>query len=215
MPELNLTLSEKFTDDDATTIRAALNRHFQISRPVGRVVRRSIDPPSILLLLGGVAAWKILVKPAEAFMNSFFSTLGKRAANAAMDSALEWKKNKDIKPLADVATALVAAANRVDGRVTISIGLNIPDDDLGTALSTDSRDPLEVARVLTAFVVHAQRIADIVQAEIERGHEPIGGVNVELARDGTVKIRWRAGSDFKAYEKRISGLFAGGGEILR
>ena len=208
MSELELTLSERFTDEDATALRAAISRHFHVSSPVQRVHRRSFDLPSTILLLGAPIAWQVLVKPAAAFAKSFGKsfgkTLGKRAGNAVSDIASEWKKNRDIKPLADVAMAFVATADRVGGKVTISVGLNIPDDYFGTVISTDSRDPLEVARVLAAFVVHAQRLADIVQAEIERGHEPIGEVLVELTPDGTVTIRWHAGSDFKAHEKNIS-----------
>ena len=175
MSELSLTLSEKFTDQDATAIRAALSRHFLVSGP-RRMALRSFDAPSIIELLGGVAAWKLLISPASAFMKSFSSTLGKKAANAAWDSASEWKKSKDIKPLRDIATTLVEAANRVGGEVTISFGLNMPDDYSGTVIETRSRDSLEVARVLATFVVHAERIADIVQAEIEHGHEPSGEV---------------------------------------
>ena len=208
MSELELTLSERFTDEDATALRAAISRHFHVSSPVQRVHRRSFDPPSTILLLGALIAWQVLVKPAAAFAKSFGKsfgkTLGKRAGNAVSDIASEWKKNKDIKPLADVAMAFVATADRVGGKVTISVGLNIPDDYFGTVISTDSRDPLEVARVLAAFVVHAQEIADIVQAEIERGHEPLGGFNVGLEHDGTVKIQWLARSDLKAHEKNIS-----------
>ncbi len=189
MSELSLTLSEKFTDEDATALRAAISGHFHVSSPVQRVYRRSFDPPSTIQLLGAAIAWKVLIKPAAAFAESFAKTLGKRAGNAVSDTVSGWKK-KDIKPLADVATAFVTAADGVGGKVTISVGLDIPDDYFGTVISTDSRDPVEVARVLAAFVVHAQEIADIVQAEIERGHEPLGGFNVGLEHAGTVKIQW-------------------------
>ncbi len=202
MSELSLTLSEKFTDEDATAIRAALSRHFQVSGP-RRMALRAFDPPSTIELLGGVEAWKLLAIPAAALTTSFFVALGKRAANAVWDSASEWKKNKTIEPLRDIATTLVEAANRVGGVVTISFGLNIPDDYSGTVIATNSRDPVEVARILATLVVHAQRIADIVQSEIEPGHEPVGEVFIELARDGSVKIRWHARSDFKVHEKHI------------
>ena len=202
MSEIGLVLSEKFSADDAVSIRAALSRHLQVSKPVS-VRQRAIDPPSFIQLLGAAAAWQILVKPAAAFAKGFFSTLGKKTAEAAWDGAAEWKKSEDLKPLVDVVTALVAAADRVGGEVKIVVGLNIPDDHFGTVLSTDSRDPLEVARILSAFVVRAERLSDMMQSEMERGHEPIGEVLVELARDGSMTIRWRAGSDFKAYEERI------------
>lgn len=202
MAEMALALSEKFSQDDAVAIRTALNRHLQVGEPT-RVRQRSFDPPSFIQLLGAAAAWQILLKPAAAFLRAFFGTLGKKTAEAAWDGAQQWKNNRDLRPLSDVATALVAAADRVGGNVKICVGLNVPDDYCGTVISTDSRDPMEVARILSAFVVRAERISDIVQSAIERGDAPVGDVLVELAKDGGMTIRWHAGVDFKTYEERI------------
>ena len=62
---------------------------------------------------------------------------------------------------------------------------------------------MDVARSLSAFVVRTETISATVRAEIERGNEPIGSFFVELERDGSVRIRWRRVSDFKACETRI------------
>ena len=202
MSELNLVLTEKFTEADAQAIRAALNRQLRVSEPEW-LYRRSIDPPQVVQLLGAAVAWQILVKPAAAFITAFFSNLGKRASDAALDSAAEWKKDKDLTPLADVATTLAAATDSVGREVVISVGLDIPDDTFGTVISTKSRDPLEVARILSSFVVRAETISDAVQAEIERGYEPLGPFVMKLEQDGSVTIRWRALRDSKIYEKRI------------
>ena len=202
MSELSLVLSEKFTAEDASSIRAALGRHLRVGNPQS-LWRFSIDPPSIIQLLGTVVAWQILVKPAAAFAKAFFSTHGKKAAEAAWDGVAERKKNEDLRPLVDVVTALVEAADRVGGEVRIGVGLNIPDDHFGTVIWTDSRDPMHVARSLSAFVVRAEEINATVRAEIERGNKPIGSFFVELERDGSVTIRWQGGSDFRTYEARI------------
>ncbi len=87
MSELSLVLTERFTEADATAIRAALNWHLRVREPM-RLYRFSIDPPSIIQLLGTAAAWQILVRPAAAFTKSFFGALGKRAADAAWDGAV-------------------------------------------------------------------------------------------------------------------------------
>ena len=202
MSELSLVLTEKFTEADAQAIRAALNRRLRVSKPEW-LYRRSIDPPQVVQLLGAALAWQVLVKPAAAFITAFFSNLGKRASDAAWDSAAEWKKDKDLTPLADVATTLAAATDSVGGEVIISVGLDIPDDQFGTVISTKSRDPLEVARILSSFVVRAETISDAVQAEIERGYEPLGPFVMQLEQDGSVTIRWHAMRDSKIYEKRI------------
>ena len=202
MSEMSLVLSEKFTAEDAASIRAELGRRLQVGKPVS-LRQRSIDPPSVIQLLGEAAAWLPLVVAATAFAKSFFGTLGKKAADAAWERAAEWKENKDLEPLVDVVTALIAAADRVGGTVRIVIGLNIPDDYAGTEISTYSRDPMEVARILSAFVVRAEKIAATVKAEIESGDAPAAEFFLELEHDGSVTIRWFAGSDLKKYEKRI------------
>ena len=196
--QLSLVLSEKFTAEDASSIRAALGQHLRVGNPRS-VWRLSIDPPSTIELLGAVAAWKILIKPAAAFANAFV----KKAGEAAWDRVTQRKTKEDFSPLVDVVTALVAAANRVGGEVRIGVGLNIPDDHFGTVIWTDSRDPMQVAQSLSAFVVRAEKISATVRPEMERGHEPIGSFFVELDRDGSVTIRWRGASDFKTYEVRV------------
>ena len=85
------------------------SRHLQVGQPVP-LWRQSIDPPSVIQLLGAATLWLPLVTAATAFAKSFFGTRGKRAADAAWDRAAVWKENNDLKPLADVATALVAGA---------------------------------------------------------------------------------------------------------
>ena len=200
--ELILTLSERFAVEDVSSIRAALGRHLRV-RDQRFVVRQSIDPPSIIQLLGAVAAWQILVKPAATFIKAFVSALGKKSGEAAWDLVAARKKNDDLKPLVDVVHALVDAAERVGGEVKIGVGLDIPDDHFGTVIWTDSRDPMDVARSLSAFVVRAETISATVLAEIERGNEPIGWFFVELERDDSVMIRWRRASDSKACETRI------------
>ena len=96
MSAIDLVLSEKFSVDDAVSIRAALSRYWQVSKPVS-VRQRSIDPTSFIQLLG-----------AAAFAKEFFGTLGKKTAEATWNSAAEWKKNEDLRPLVDVVTVLVA-----------------------------------------------------------------------------------------------------------
>ena len=92
MSELILRLSERFAVEDVSAIRAALGRHLRVRNP-RFMVRQSIDPPSTIQLLGAVAAWQILVKPAAAFIKAFFSTLGKKSAEAAWDLVAARKKN--------------------------------------------------------------------------------------------------------------------------
>lgn len=202
MSELTLVLSDKFTESDAKSLRAALGWHLQVGGPMF-VRRASADPPSTIQLLGAVVAWLPLVAAATAFVTAFSKTLGTKAANAAWDSAATWFKSKEADPLADVAKALVAAAERVDGEVRIGVGLSIPDDHFGTAIWADSHDPVEVAKKLAALITHAERISETMQVAIECGRRPIGPAIVELQEDGSVVVKWMAASDMNVCEKHI------------
>lgn len=203
MEELTLVLSEKFTEGDAESLRAALARRLRVGKP--RFVHRaSADPPSTIQLLGEVAAWLPLAAAASGLLAGFSKRLGERVANAAWDGAAAWLRSREGAPLADVAEALVAAADRVDGEVSIGVGLSFPDDHFGTAIWIDSRDPVEVARKLSVFITRVGRISKTMQAEIECGRRPVGPSIVELQEDGSVVLRWMAESDLKLYEKRIT-----------
>ena len=98
---------------------------------------------------------------------------------------------------------LAAAADGVDGEVTISVGLNIPDDHFGTAISIMPGDPEEVARVLASFIVHVEQISKVMRAEIEAGRTPLGPAIIKLQDDGSLMVSWVAQADLNRHELRI------------
>ena len=67
--ELTLVLSEKFTEGDAKSLRAALGRRLQVGNPrfVGRA---AADPPSTIQLLGAVVIWLPPAAAATAFVTA-------------------------------------------------------------------------------------------------------------------------------------------------
>ena len=215
MSELYLELSEKFRDE-ADDIRAELSKHLKVGRPLF-TYRKSADPtlPSSIILLGGFLAWKVLYPPVKAFLE----TLGKRAGEATWDKFANRDDAKpltdvattlataaahvdDAKPLTDVATTLATAAAHVDGEVTISVGLNIPDDRFGTSISIKSSDPEAVARVLAYFVVHVEQLSKAMQAEVAAGRAPFGPAIIERQDDESLVVRWNT-RDGLAHELQI------------
>ena len=201
MSELYLVLSEKF-HHEGDSIRAELSKHLKVGQP--RMVSLcSADPslPSFINLLGDVPTWLPLYAAATAYL----ATLAKRAAEATWDKI---SNRNEVKPLAEVATTLTKVAARVDGKVTISIGLNIPDDYFGTSLFIQSSDSEEVARVLACFIVHVEQVSKAMQDEVAAGRTPFGPAFIELQDDGSLLVRWRvldkASGDFDDYELQIS-----------
>lgn len=180
MSELSLILSRKLPEAD--DIRAELSKHLKVGQP-GYLALMSADPaqPSFVKLLGDAVAWLPLYAAATAYL----ATLAKRAAEATWDKIV---KRNEVKPLADVATTVAKVAARVD---VISVGLNIPDDYLGTSVSIKSSDPEEVAHVLAHFVVHVEPLSKAMQDEVAAGRRPYGPVTIELQEDESLLVRCR------------------------
>ena len=198
MSELNLALTEKFDPENAAAIRAELSEYLKVGEP-RFIIMKSVDPPSFLQLLGDVSAWVPLTAAATVYL----LTLVKRAADATWNRLASRFGSNEIKPLVAVAKTLAAAADSVDGEVAIVMGLNIPDDHFGTAISIKSGDPEEVARVLASFIVHVEQISKAMKVEVEAGRTPLGRAIIELQDDGSLLIRWVAQTDFSRHELKI------------
>ena len=205
---ISLSLTADFGHpENAEAIRTELNKYLMVDRPMYHF-QESVDPaqPSFIQLLGEVALWSPLVIAATVYLK----TLAKRAGDATWDGLASLFKSNEVKPLADVATCLAKAVEPVDGKATILVGLNSPDDVFGTVISTDSTDPEEIARVLASFIVHMEELSTIMQAEIEAGRTPIGRVNIELQDDGSLLVKWTmvdASGHWSDYERRIPNMY--------
>lgn len=198
MLELNLTLSEKFNMDDAENLQSDLSKHLKVGKPK-IMFRRAADPTltAFVQLLGDAKVWLPLGAAAAAYL----STLAKRAAEATWD---KFFNSNEVKPLADVATTLTTVAEKVGGEVEMVIGLNIPDDHFGTAISIKASEPEEVARVLASFIVHVEKLSKAMQEEIEAGRVPFGPAIIKLQDDGSLLIRWRKKDDPSVHELRLT-----------
>ena len=195
MSELKLVLSEKF---DAEAIRAELSEHLKVSEP-NFLFFKSADPPSIIQLLGDAVAWLPLSAPAAVYL----STLAKRAADATWDGLASRFNSNEVKPLTAVAKTLATAADSVGRKVTIVVGLNIPDDRHGTAISINPGNPEEVAHVLASFIVHVEQISKAMESEVKAGRAPLNGARIELQDDGSLLLSWEASDDFSRHELRF------------
>ena len=198
MTELNLSVSGKLDEHDVQTIRIALGNYVKVGNP-SRVFQRSADPPSIIELLGEVPLWAPLAVAAAAY----FSQIAKRAGDATWDSLASRFKGKEINPIIDIATTLSTVVDEINGEVKIVFGLNIPDEIFGTTISANARDPAEVARALSSFVVHADLISEFLHTEFEQGRKPIGSVIVNLQDDGRLLLKWCDQTDFQVREKYL------------
>ena len=203
MSELYLELSENL-DHEAVAIRTELSQHLKVRpRPLLHLTAasQSADPAilnPLLRLLGDAGAWLPLYAAATAYL----VTLAKRAAETTWDKIIN---RSEVKPLTDVAVTLAKVAARVDGEAKITIGLNIPDDYLGTSISIKSSDPEEVAHVLAHFVVHVEQLSKVMRDEVAAGRRPYGSAIIELQKDESLLVRcWiRDGDALVPHELKI------------
>ena len=198
MTELNLSVSDKLNESDIQTIRIALGNYVKVGNP-SKVLLRSADPPSIIELLGAVALWVPLAAAAKAYLEQ----IAKRAGDATWDSLASLFKGKEMNPIIDIATTLSTVVDEIDGEVKIVFGLNIPDEIFETTISANARDPAEVARALSSFVVHAELLSEFIHSEFEQGRKPLGPVIITLQDDGRLLLKWCDQTDFQVREKYL------------
>lgn len=210
MEAIKLVLTEAFLfrKEDAQAIRDALSLSVPVSEPSWHV-RCSIDPPQFIELLGSVDTWEILKPAAQAFLLAFGGALGKKAADSTAEAIQnKWRRmvkkrqDKHLSSLNNLATTLKSISDRSDREVGIEIGLNIPDDVYGTTLSTHAKDPVEFIRVLSIFIVNAEKIyAGLRSALDNENAQPVGWICIKLEDNGSIILRWR--SDRDNHMKRI------------
>ncbi|MEQ8503228.1 MAG: hypothetical protein RIB84_27745 [Sneathiellaceae bacterium] len=200
MPELNLILSDRFALDDANAVRTALSEHLSVGEP-RFWLRKSVDPTliSIIQLMGTAAAWL----PLSAAATIYLSTLAKRAGDATWDGIASLLKRKEVKPLADVATTLATTASKMEGKVEIVVGLSLPDDSFGAAVTIKGKSPEDVAQAVAAFVVHVEALSKTMQAEVEAGRAPLRRAAVEVQGDGSLLVKWYSHDESEEHERRI------------
>lgn len=149
---------------------------------------------------GDASAWL----PRKAAATVYLATPTKRAGDATWYRLASLIGSNELKlSFANVAKTLATAADSVDGEVPIVMGLNIPDDHFGTAVSIKPSDPEEEARVPASFIVHGEQISKAMQAEVEAGFTPLGRAIIELQNDGSLLVSWVVQTDFRRHELRI------------
>jgi hypothetical protein len=108
------------------------------------------------------------------------------------------RRKKEVKPLAEAATALADAREASSGHVEIVVGLDIPD---GTAMHISQTSAEEIALRLAVFVTRANDLSEIMKTEVQAGRVPLGRAVVTLEKDGGLTVRWLTES--AAHEKRL------------
>ena len=136
----------------------------------------------------------------------FLSQLAKNAADdvwknkARITAALT---DTAVAPLRRVAAALARARQMSPGPPSVTIGLGLPDDSHGTAVTWTPDDVEESAWVLACFAQHATAIEAFVRKEMEAGRLGRGGVRLLLQRDGSFDVIWMHPESREEFRRRI------------
>ena len=199
MSKVCLTLTDGFRSAPATQLAKALSEYLEIEGPQ-LLFRKSADQlPQFIQLLGDVAAWAPLSVPVAAF----FTRLAIKAADTTWDMIHDALKKEEVKPLAGVSNGLAKAVKAIPESATISIGLNVPDDNFGTIVQITDTSPENIALCIARFVSKIEPIAEAIGEEIERRGIPLGEVHLEFLDNGKAIIRWTSYPDLVEHERLI------------
>ena len=202
MSKLNLVLKGNFDEDVIKTVHTRLNEHLKVGKPKSYLTE-SADQVLIyaIELIGDFAFWL----PLGAAATVYISRLSARAADATLDGLASLFKDKKLKPIVNISTALATVANSVDGEVEIAFTINFAVNQFGTAKPCKARDPEDVARVLSSLVANAEQLSEATQSVIDELHgSPPGGVNVQLQDDGSWLITWLDPDNHILCKRRIT-----------
>jgi hypothetical protein len=168
-------------------------------QPLGRLEQaheislKSPKAPSYIQIMADALQWVTPLKVvATVFLSQFLSQLAKEAATDI------YKHKRQIgqalataatAPLRLAAAALKRARDR-SPRCSLAIGLPLPNEVTGTALWLDADSEEEIALLIARFVVRAETIEQLIQAEITAGRPPLGHVQVIPTGSGGFLLRW-------------------------
>ena len=154
------------------------------------VFLKSAEPPSFIQIMGEALQWLPLLKVATTV---FLAQLAKEAATDIYKHKQHIGRaltNAGAAPLRLVAAALKKARDSSPRRPGLFIGVPLPDDHFGTALSLPGDSEEEIASLVARFVVRVQAIEQLIQAEISAGRSPLGRVQVIPKGTEGFLLRW-------------------------
>lgn len=156
----------------------------------GAVSLKSADPPSFIQIMGEALQWLSPLKVAAAV---FLSQLAKEAATDIYKNKRKIAQalaQAGAAPLRRATAALKRARKESPRHPGLVIGLSIPDDYFGTALSIRHDSDEDIACLLAAFVTKAEAIEEVLQAELRAGRPPLGRVQVIPTVAGGFRLAW-------------------------
>ncbi|MCY4003898.1 MAG: hypothetical protein OXF33_09370 [Rhodospirillales bacterium] len=189
MSQFDLMFSREFGREEAACDR--LRQTLAAHAPIGErqlLFRKSVDLhlPALIELVAVVAVWRILVPAAEAYLKR----LAELAADVTWQAVRSHLMQTRAEPIAEIATVLADTASTAATRVEVRFTLRLPGERSGPKLVIDGQDPDTLARCLSNFVVHSERIQQELQAATGDGQRLLGEPRVALADDGGVVLTW-------------------------
>jgi hypothetical protein len=154
---------------------------------------KSPEAPSYIQIMADALQWVTLLKVAATLvLSSALSELAKEAAKDIYQHKEQIGRallNAAAAPLR-LATAAVKKARDNSPRCSLAIGFPLPDEVMGTVLCLDADSEEEIALLIARFVVRAETMEQLIQAEIAAGRRPIGHVRIIPTDSGGFLLRW-------------------------
>lgn len=190
-PAFTLRVTEDFLPFLAD-LETALSQHGTVQRaPYLRIMMAAGPPSRLPQYLMFLANWKVWALSAiGSCAVGFFNKIGTHAADVVWDEVSTILRQPDMKPLADISTALSGAIKECGPHALLQIGLDGPDEFFGTTLQIYNPTPDAIACSLAIFSLHAERIATAISEAHTSDDGLLGPAEVEVQNDGTIILRW-------------------------
>ena len=194
---MQLELSDKFFQLEASEdIQSELGEYLPIHE-THHLFHKSVDPPSIIRLVGEATEWIPLTIPASVYL----ATLAKHAADATWNKLASRSQDDRVTSLTAVSKILARVAKKVDPQSEIFICISIPyNANCAAQMSVESTSPEQIARMLATFVLQVENISNAIEAETRAGRGPLRHASVRLQDDGSLLVSWTRRGNFPRHE---------------
>jgi hypothetical protein len=167
------------------------------------ILQQSHLPPQVRLI-GERAEWMENLKgPAMTLLARLSAGKGtvQTSDRARIATALSDAKVEPLRKVARTLCSILAGASQK--KLHVGVGLTIPHWQHSTTLKILSSDEESVALALARFVSQLPDVESAIREEIKGPHRPYGQIQLEVAENGPITLRWLDEKDLNYHQREL------------
>jgi hypothetical protein len=193
--DLPMSLVEQLRQDLSPLLPIILDRT--------TVLQQSHLPPQVRLI-GDRAEWMESLKGPATTLLARLSTEGPLHPSSDRARIARALSDASVEPLKKVARTLCSILARENQKsLHVGVGLTIPDWQHSTTLKLLTTDEESVALALARFVSQLPEVEVAIREEIRGPRKPYGQVQIEVAENGPLLLRWLDEKDLEYHQREV------------